>query len=129
MTLLDRAFNSSSSCNIALENGIGSSPLWLQATGLYVMMLLSERVDRKSTRLNSSHLGISYAVFCLKKRKPFARSQPGRTVERIGPLGRHGRQHVPPQRPLRTLPLPLFFLKRRPDTHPPPLSPQLPSLA
>src|SRR5262245_16335656 len=25
------------------------------------------RVDRKSTRLNSSHLGISYAVFCLKK--------------------------------------------------------------
>src|SRR5262245_64240106 len=26
-----------------------------------------ERPDRKSTRLNSSHLGISYAVFCLKK--------------------------------------------------------------
>src|SRR5262245_64534553 len=29
----------------------------------------SARVDRKSTRLNSSHLGISYAVFCLKKKK------------------------------------------------------------
>src|SRR5205814_5713012 len=29
-----------------------------------IMML-----DRKSTRLNSSHLGISYAVFCLKKKK------------------------------------------------------------
>src|ERR1035441_28953 len=27
------------------------------------------RIDRKSTRLNSSHLGISYAVFCLKKKK------------------------------------------------------------
>src|SRR5438045_6780580 len=27
------------------------------------------RRDRKSTRLNSSHLGISYAVFCLKKKK------------------------------------------------------------
>src|SRR5438045_8755410 len=27
------------------------------------------RRDRKSTRLNSSHLGISYAVFCLKKTK------------------------------------------------------------
>src|SRR5437899_11707509 len=27
------------------------------------------RKDRKSTRLNSSHLGISYAVFCLKKKK------------------------------------------------------------
>src|SRR5256885_5226340 len=28
-----------------------------------------EWVDRKSTRLNSSHLVISYAVFCLKKKK------------------------------------------------------------
>src|ERR1035438_7555393 len=27
----------------------------------------SDSADRKSTRLNSSHLGISYAVFCLKK--------------------------------------------------------------
>src|SRR5205814_2912970 len=30
---------------------------------------ISEQTDRKSTRLNSSHLGISYAVFCLKKKK------------------------------------------------------------
>src|SRR5262245_44521538 len=29
----------------------------------------SAQIDRKSTRLNSSHLGISYAVFCLKKKK------------------------------------------------------------
>src|SRR5437899_11997325 len=29
----------------------------------------SRSSDRKSTRLNSSHLGISYAVFCLKKKK------------------------------------------------------------
>src|SRR3989442_9346680 len=29
-----------------------------------------ERVDRKSTRLNSSHVRISYAVFCLKKTTP-----------------------------------------------------------
>src|SRR5262245_65163096 len=28
-----------------------------------------EILDRKSTRLNSSHLGISYAVFCLKKKQ------------------------------------------------------------
>src|SRR5947199_4528844 len=27
------------------------------------------KIDRKSARLNSSHLGISYAVFCLKKKK------------------------------------------------------------
>src|ERR1039457_6240101 len=32
--------------------------------------LMSE--DRKSTRLNSSHLVISYAVFCLKKKKQYA---------------------------------------------------------
>src|SRR5437899_7270331 len=32
----------------------------------YTMVKIS---DRKSTRLNSSHLGISYAVFCLKKKK------------------------------------------------------------
>src|SRR5258705_925425 len=32
-------------------------PLWTPRSG-----------DRKSTRLNSSHLGISYAVFCLKKK-------------------------------------------------------------
>src|SRR5256885_4090228 len=31
--------------------------------------LLEDQGDRKSTRLNSSHLVISYAVFCLKKKK------------------------------------------------------------
>src|SRR4051812_49818288 len=30
---------------------------------------LTRAVDRKSTRLNSSHMSISYAVFCLKKKK------------------------------------------------------------
>src|SRR5438445_6333424 len=30
---------------------------------------LQDRGDRKSTRLNSSHANISYAVFCLKKKK------------------------------------------------------------
>src|SRR3989337_2335455 len=32
--------------------------------------------DRKSTRLNSSHGSISYAVFCLKKKKPHAHAPP-----------------------------------------------------
>src|SRR5437899_12840188 len=31
-----------------------------------------EASDRKSTRLNSSHLGISYAVFCLKKKSRYS---------------------------------------------------------
>src|SRR3712207_8643310 len=30
----------------------------------------ADRLDRKSTRLNSSHANISYAVFCLKKKLP-----------------------------------------------------------
>src|SRR5437879_11353527 len=33
---------------------------------------VSSRRDRKSTRLNSSHRCISYAVFCLKKKKTYA---------------------------------------------------------
>src|SRR5205807_4072384 len=34
-----------------------------------VMQVIIKGIDRKSTRLNSSHLVISYAVFCLKKKK------------------------------------------------------------
>src|SRR5262245_5520 len=36
---------------------------------LAALETLLSPLDRKSTRLNSSHLGISYAVFCLKKKK------------------------------------------------------------
>src|SRR5437762_11485350 len=36
--------------------------------------------DRKSTRLNSSHRCISYAVFCLKKEKPWRHGANGRTA-------------------------------------------------
>src|SRR3970282_2509649 len=32
-------------------------------------LVLCDKTDRKSTRLNSSHITISYAVFCLKKNK------------------------------------------------------------
>src|SRR5690242_21062382 len=34
------------------------------------------RGDRKSTRLNSSHMSISYAVFCLKKKKYIFQTRP-----------------------------------------------------
>src|SRR3989454_3848742 len=43
-----------------------TSPFWLAGFNL-VPQAMEE--DRKSTRLNSSHLVISYAVFCLKKKK------------------------------------------------------------
>src|ERR1035438_4466207 len=42
-----------------------------------VITQLFRNIDRKSTRLNSSHLGISYAVFCLKKNE-FRRYHIGR---------------------------------------------------
>src|SRR5438477_5569266 len=46
--------------------------------------LVSAVLDRKSTRLNSSHMSISYAVFCLKKKTPPRR--PGGRVR--GVVGR-----------------------------------------
>src|SRR5437868_7636467 len=36
--------------------------------GAHVRVQVRVRADRKSTRLNSSHVSISYAVFCLKKK-------------------------------------------------------------
>src|ERR1039458_8898178 len=54
-------------------------------------------VDRKSTRLNSSHLGISYAVFCLKK-KHTAVAHHARHRHRLLRLcgGALGARRVPP---------------------------------
>src|SRR2546427_3887438 len=41
----------------------------------------SRRTDRKSTRLNSSHSQISYAVFCLKKKKKNCNKKPNNHKE------------------------------------------------
>src|SRR3712207_8852775 len=51
---------------ILWPGALTASVLWqvLQSVGTYLLE------DRKSTRLNSSHANISYAVFCLKKKKP-----------------------------------------------------------
>src|SRR5690242_21598376 len=43
--------------------------------------------DRKSTRLNSSHMSISYAVFCLKKKRPSLPALVAFSVASL-PLGR-----------------------------------------
>src|SRR5690242_21339294 len=40
-----------------------------EALKLVDRLVKAEKEDRKSTRLNSSHMSISYAVFCLKKKK------------------------------------------------------------
>src|SRR2546426_1825092 len=43
-------------------------------------------LDRKSTRLNSSHLVISYAVFCLKKKKNYGKDTPRQQTYRQTPI-------------------------------------------
>ena len=54
------------------KNNRGQSPMDSVAadwqTTQFIANLLQIEVDRKSTRLNSSHVVISYAVFCLKKK-------------------------------------------------------------
>src|SRR5262245_62755082 len=55
-----------------LVDGRGRCPLpfaFLAVAALDLSFTTFLEADRKSTRLNSSHLGISYAVFCLKKKK------------------------------------------------------------
>src|SRR5947209_9636477 len=44
---------------------------------------VGEQRDRKSTRLNSSHANISYAVFCLKKKKKNKNIERDRTIDHI----------------------------------------------
>src|SRR5262245_62263594 len=46
-----------------------ASPCWYALSNASFPLAAGWFPDRKSTRLNSSHLGISYAVFCLKKKK------------------------------------------------------------
>src|SRR5439155_11993634 len=47
----------------------GIDPATVNATAQSAMLGALAGSDRKSTRLNSSHVAISYAVFCLKKKK------------------------------------------------------------
>src|SRR5690625_5532844 len=50
-------------------NGITALQMDIKIEGLD-KEILEKSLDRKSTRLNSSHVAISYAVFCLKKKNP-----------------------------------------------------------
>src|SRR2546426_8337736 len=55
----------------SLERAVGRLLAWERVPRgrARVELTLLDAEDRKSTRLNSSHLVISYAVFCLKKKK------------------------------------------------------------
>src|SRR5206468_13099878 len=50
-------------------NNININPSWADKNRPAVVKFIKSHIDRKSTRLNSSHDQISYAVFCLKKKK------------------------------------------------------------
>src|SRR5689334_23621018 len=52
-----------------IDPGMWGRPLPEFAVKEYDIVGVWENSDRKSTRLNSSHSSISYAVFCLKKKK------------------------------------------------------------
>src|ERR1039458_8325797 len=54
----------------ALPISLYSRDEWPSVPSCRVLFTAAPPPDRKSTRLNSSHLGISYAVFCLKKNSP-----------------------------------------------------------
>src|SRR3712207_6904960 len=49
--------------------------------GQRISKTLCQRQDRKSTRLNSSHATISYAVFCLKKKNLEVTTEPGASAQ------------------------------------------------
>src|SRR5438132_8854732 len=61
-------FRSPSTCSGDMYAGVPTRPP-SSVSCVTVSQLTEEGGDRKSTRLNSSHTVISYAVFCLKKKK------------------------------------------------------------
>src|SRR5690625_3721759 len=63
--LLDPSINFEEKISRKVEQWIAGEKEKLSDSQKYIRGLL----DRKSTRLNSSHVAISYAVFCLKKKK------------------------------------------------------------
>src|SRR5574341_2361241 len=65
-------FNDTATTEIYTLSLHDALPIWISGYGTYgskTIPLFFWPSDRKSTRLNSSHQLISYAVFCLKKKK------------------------------------------------------------
>src|SRR5690606_40650834 len=55
--------------DLILTNKVTGVPAYWLKQSLELAGISLDSIDRKSTRLNSSHVKISYAVFCLKKKK------------------------------------------------------------
>src|SRR3712207_8566213 len=62
-------FNDTLRANLLLARPEATEADLLRVAAQTQLSELVERLDRKSTRLNSSHANISYAVFCLKKER------------------------------------------------------------
>src|SRR3989304_8262819 len=89
-------FNDTATTEIYTLSLHDALPIWEKPTGGYFRGARSVdgrwRKDRKSTRLNSSHGYISYAVFCLKKQR-----QPTELLAQTGPnTARSGAPHSAP---------------------------------
>src|SRR5262245_42905922 len=66
---IERADLDGGNRKVIVPQGVIFTPKQMQLDRENGKLYWCDREDRKSTRLNSSHLGISYAVFCLKKKK------------------------------------------------------------
>src|SRR5690606_28505459 len=68
---IEGVFTAEQAVLVVAQAELGAQPLALEAVLQQAGMVpaLISLVDRKSTRLNSSHVKTSYAVFCLKKKK------------------------------------------------------------
>src|SRR2546426_9369637 len=62
-------FRSGEDGKVVVPGNSKKSPLVIAVARIDDELAMPPKPDRKSTRLNSSHLVISYAVFCLKKKK------------------------------------------------------------
>src|SRR5262245_62454986 len=69
--LTERGYEETTMRAIAEKAGValGNTYYYFRSKEHLIQAFYDRLQDRKSTRLNSSHLGISYAVFCLKKKK------------------------------------------------------------
>src|SRR5262245_27669863 len=80
-TSIETAYESSTGSSLSLSVGFEFEDV----TGAFGASFKAslKGADRKSTRLNSSHLGISYAVFCLKKKKTTQSRPRRRTISAV----------------------------------------------
>src|ERR1017187_7205101 len=105
-----------------------NSPMLFTESNASVTVPPGANIDRKSTRLNSSHRCISYAVFCLKKTLlPCAifQSRHGRATSPQPARKARVRCHC--ARPVHENPFAYFFMAREDqEHHPPSLAPAFP---